>query len=290
MKTVRMKTLPFLVLFFILSFQSYGQVISGKVSGASNDQPLIYASIGVIDTPSGTITNEDGNFNLEVRGLPVNSSVRFSMIGFKSQTYTIEELSNKVNNIRLESETYKLPEVVVNHSGKLKKVGTTSYTFRGGLCGWGGTQTSKGWEVGTKIELGDFPVRLKSLHIRVNNQSYDSCLFRLHIRNIVEDMPLTELLNNNILNSLTKESGWREVDLSKNNLVFEGDIALSLEWIKIIGVDMNKLITVNGEKRLSAGVTFDTKRNQGCTFTRWGTEAKWVRHDNCSPSIYLTVQ
>lgn len=103
-------------------------------------------------------------------------------------------------------------------------------------------------------------------------------------------MPLTELLNNNILISLTKESGWIEIDLSKYNLVSEGDIALSLEWIKIIGIDMNKLITINGEKRLSAGVTFDTKRNQGCTFTKWGTEAKWVRHDNSSPSIYLTVQ
>lgn len=130
-----MKTFPLFVLFLFLSFQSYGQVITGKVSGATNYQPLIYASIGVINTPFGTITNEEGNFNLEVKGLPVNSFVRFSMIGFKSKTYTIEELSNKENTIRLDGETYKLSEVIVNPSGKLKKVGITSYTFRGGLCG-----------------------------------------------------------------------------------------------------------------------------------------------------------
>lgn len=39
-----------------------------------------------------------------------------------------------------------------------------------------------------------------------------------------------------------------------------------------------------------SGVTFDTKRNQGSLFTKWGTEAKWIRFDSKSPSIYLIVQ
>jgi hypothetical protein len=277
-------------LFLFLNLQFYGQTITGKVAGASNDDPLIYASIGVIETSVGTITNEEGDFNLEVKGIPVNSRVRFSMIGFKSRIFTIEELSNKDNIILLESEIYKLPEVFVIPAGKIRKVGTSGYTFRGGVCGWGGTQTGKGWEIGTKIELGELPVRLKSLHIRVNSQSYDSTLFRLHIRNIVEDIPGSELLNNNILISLIKETGWIEIDLNKYNLVYEGDIALTLEWIKIIGVDINKFITVNGDKHAAAGVTLDKKRNQGCLFTKWGTEAKWVRQDNESPGIYLTVQ
>jgi hypothetical protein len=288
--TDKMKTLSIVGFFLFLNLQFYGQTITGKVVSASNNEPLIYASIGVIETSFGTITNEEGNFNLEIKGLPVNAQVRFSMVGFKSKTFTIEDISNKENILRLESETYKLPEVIVNPAGKIRKVGTTSYTLRGGVCGWGGTQTGKGWEVGTKIELGDLSVRLKSLHIRVNNQSYDSTLFRLHIRNIVENMPVSELLKNNILISLTKETGWIEIDLSKYNLVFEGDIALSLEWIKIVGRNSNKFITVNGEKQLTAGVTFDKKRNQGCLYTKWGTEAKWVRHDNGSPSLYLTVQ
>jgi hypothetical protein len=282
-----MRTLSIVGLFLILNLQLYSQTITGKVVSASNNEPLIYASIGVIETSFGTITNEEGNFNLEIKGLPVNAKVRFSMVGFKSKTFTIEDLSNKDNILRLESETYKLPEVIVNPAGKIRKVGTTSYTLHGGVCGWGGTQTGKGWEIGTKIELGDLPVRLISLHIRVNNQSYDSTLFRLHI---AENLPFNELSNNNILISFTKETGWIEIDLSKYNLVFDGDIAISLEWIKIVGMDSHKFITVNGEKQLTAGVTFDKKRNQGCLYTKWGTEAKWVSNDNESPSLYLTVQ
>jgi len=285
--TTYRKSIPILILLLFQNLQFYGQTVTGKVLSASTDQPLIYASIGVIGTSSGTITNEEGNFILDVKGLSVNSLVRFSMIGFKSQTYKIEELSNKQNFLRLESETFKLPEVIVKPLGALKKVGTTSFTFKGGVCGWGGDQFGKGWEIGTKIELGALPVRLKSLHIHVNKQSYDSSLFRLHIRDIGDSLPQNELLNKNILISLSKESGWIEIDLSKYNLVFEGDIALSLEWIKVFGLNIDRLITVNGQKR--AAVTFDKKRNQGYLYSKWGTEANWLKHPD-SPSIYLSVQ
>jgi hypothetical protein len=285
-----MKLFALLTLFLFLSLQSFGQKIKGKISNASNGDPLIYASIGVIETTTGTITDEEGNFNLDIKGLPVNSRVRFSMIGFKSKTFTIEELSDKENLLQLENEIYKLPEVIVNPSGKLKKIGTTNYTYKGGLCGWGGAQTRKGYEIGTRLELGNRPVRIKTLNMLLFKQSFDSSLFRLHIRNIIDSLPGNELLTTNILITLTKESGWVEVDLSKYSLVFEGDIALSLEWIKVIGVNKGNLVRMNGQKVYSANILFHQKRNQGITYTRWGTEAKWVGHERVSPSFYITVQ
>jgi hypothetical protein len=285
-----MKKLPLFVLFIFLNSQFYGQTIAGIVMSASDDKPLIYASAGVIGTSFGTITNEDGNFKLEVKGLPINSPVRFSMIGFKSQTYTIEELSNKENLLRLESETYKLSEVIVKPSGKLKKLGITDYSFKGGFCGWAMDGFGKGHEIGTQIELGVLPVKLISLNIRIYKQSYDSSLFRLHIRNIEKKLPYNEMLNKDILILITKESGWIEIDLNKYNLVFEGEIALSLEWIKVIGVDTHKLITAKGIKQQFPGVTFTIKRKEACLFTKWGSEAMWTRHEDRSPSIYLTVQ
>ena len=288
--TNNMKTLSLVVFFLFVNLQFYGQTIVGKVVSASSNEPLIYASIGVIETSFGTITNEEGNFSLDIKGLPINSQVRISMIGFKSKTFTIEELSNKDNILRLENEIYKLPEVIVNPLGKLKKVGTTNYTFKGGVCGWGGTDILKGYEIGTKLELGDRPVRLKSLNMHLFKQSFDSSLFRLHIRNIIDSLPGNELLNTNILITLTKEAGWVEVDLSKYNIVFEGDIILSLEWIKVIGVNKDNLLKMNGQKQSSAIILFNEKINHGCMYTKWGTEAQWVRLDRKSPSFYLTVQ
>jgi len=97
------------------------------------------------------------------------------------------------------------------------------------------------------------------------------------------------LLKQNILITITKSSGWADIDLSKYNLVLKDEIALTLEWLKVLGLNENKLIRVGSEKK-SANVLFSIKKKQGCTYVKWGVEAKWSKVDTKSPSIYLTIQ
>ena len=95
--------------------------------------------------------------------------------------------------------------------------------------------------------------------------------------------------NTNIILTITKESGWIDFDLSKYNIVLKGDVALTLEWVKVIGINKNRAQKINN-KITTEYVLFNTKKNQGYTYTRWGTEAKWTMHENGSPSIYLIIQ
>lgn len=285
-----MKSIIAIGFFSLIVLQSFSQVITGKIVDASSGKPLEYVSVGVINTNAGTITNEQGRFKLDVKGLSANEIVRISMIGFRSLTSTIGELSNKENMLNLESEPVQLKEVIIKPSGKFRKAGTSNYTWHGGCCGWGGTDFGKGNEIGLQIELGALPVKIKTLHIHLDKQSFDSSIFRLHVRNIADKLPLNELLNQNILISVTKESGWVDIDLGKYNLVFNGTIALSLEWIKIKGVKEGKLVKMNGSKQPMAVVLFSIKKNQGCTYTRWGSEAKWHRTENESPGFYFIVE
>ena len=283
-----MKSLAIIALLSMFTVQLYSQIITGKVVDSSNGEPLGYVSIGVINTSLGAITNEKGNFKIDVNGQSPKDVVRISMISFKPQTFTIEELSLKENTIKLIASPTQLAEVIVNPNGTLTEIGTNSYSWRGGFCGWGGTQFGKGNEIGTRIKLGTLPVRLINLHIRLYKQSFDSSLFRLHIRTIANNLPLDELLNDNILIVAAKKSGWVDIDLSKYNLVFSGDIALSLEWVKVNGINTDRLITVNGFKGLN--VLFNVKKGAGCTYVKWGVEAKWKQYNNESPSFYVTVQ
>jgi hypothetical protein len=162
----------------------------------------------VTGTTFGTITDEKGNFRLDVNNIPLKSIVRISMIGFKARSFTIDQLTMEPDTISLSNEIYNLQEVFVSPAGKDIDVGTSKFSFKNGFCGWSGENFGKGWEIGTKIDLGDSPKRVKSLHIRVNKQSFDSSLFRLHIRDIVDSLPQNELLKTNILIVITKESGW----------------------------------------------------------------------------------
>ena len=64
-----------------------------------------------------------------------------------------------------------------------------------------------------------------------------------------------------------------------------GDIALSLEWIRANGTNKDRLMRMDGSKEYLPNVLFTIKRNKGCSFSKWGTEAKWSRTDIESPSF-----
>jgi len=280
-----MKLFSTLFLVF-LTFQLQAQLITGKVIDSSSEKPLEYVNLGVIDTPIGITTNENGEFSLDIKGQSPKAIVRISMIGYKPQIFQLEELTNKENIIRLVNVPIQLGEVIAKpFSGKQKIIGTTD-NKHGGLGGWGGTQRGTGHEIGTKLELGSSPVFIKSFHIYLVKQSFECSVFRLHIRSIANNLPSEELLTENILIQLTKKSGWVNIDLEKYNLVFSGDVVLSLEWVNVIG--LKRLIKVNGV--MGANIHFRMNDKQGRTYARWGTEAKWTYHDGMSPCYYLTVQ
>lgn len=284
-----MKLISTFVLFTLLVVSLHGQVITGKVIDSSNAEPLVYASIGVIDSPIGTITDENGNFKIDVNGQLPNATIRISTISHKPKSFTIEELSNKENTIKLILDTLHLAEVLVRPSGKIKVVGSfnNNTTIK---AGWGGYEYGKGYDVGLKIQLGAKPVNLKTLHMNVYKQSFDTVILRLHIRSISHRMPSEELLSSNILIAITKSSGLVDIDLSNYNLVFKGDIALSLEWIRAVGAHKDRFWKPIKKFAFEPyPVVYFNHSKQGTTYYRRGCENKWLRQ-NMSPCIYLTVQ
>ncbi len=57
--------------------------VSGKVTSAEDGEPVIGASIKVVGTNTGTVTDIDGNFSLNV---PAGAKLEISYIGMNSQT------------------------------------------------------------------------------------------------------------------------------------------------------------------------------------------------------------
>jgi hypothetical protein len=280
----------FLFVFILLSIYSNGQIISGKVIDSSTEEPLAFVSIGVKNMPLGTITDEQGNFEFKIKDCSGDSIVRVSMISFEPQIFTINDLIGKSNIIRLNTVAYEISEVIIRPSGKLRKVGNTDYNKKAGFCGWGRSDYGKGCEVGLKMKLGKKPVQLRSMHIRVHRQSYDSSLFRIHIRELDNNNPSKELLTENILFKSLKETGWTDIDLSSYNLVYNGDIMVSIEWVQVYGVIKEREMLINNNT-YGEYVLISNQRNNGLTYTKWGSEDKWnILKNGSSPSIYFTIR
>lgn len=84
-------------------------------------EPLIGATISITGTSSGTITDFDGNFQLD--GVPANATLSISYIGYVTQQVVVTGKSDF--NIILNRESLDLDEVVVIGYGVQKKSNVT---------------------------------------------------------------------------------------------------------------------------------------------------------------------
>jgi iron complex outermembrane receptor protein len=116
---VTLKTKSFLLInaFFLLSFFSYGQrIISGTVTDAANGETLIGANILIPGTTTGTITDIDGSFTLEISN--DTKVVEVSYTGYNN--FTLPITSESFYKIGLSAGKI-LEEVLVIGYGTIKK-------------------------------------------------------------------------------------------------------------------------------------------------------------------------
>lgn len=86
--------------------------ISGRVVEKDGKTPLFYASVTIDGTYIGTVTNHEGNFDLNIPFQLRNKSIIVSSLGYKQTRLSVKELTI-VPLVRLLSESIKLKEILV---------------------------------------------------------------------------------------------------------------------------------------------------------------------------------
>lgn len=115
MKTIRLIHLVLLLL-CCCQLAAQNKTITGKVVDAKTEEPIIGASVSVVGTSGGTITDIDGKFSISVAP---GKELQVSFIGFVTQTVKIGKTTKL--NIILEEDSKTLDEVVVVAFGTQKK-------------------------------------------------------------------------------------------------------------------------------------------------------------------------
>ncbi len=112
-----------LLAFLLFPFLSMAQdmMVKGNIMDAEDaSEPIIGATIIIVDSQKGTTTDVDGNFSLTV---PKGSTISISYTGYETKEYVIE--NEDFINVQLETASALLEEVVVVGYGKQnKKVAT----------------------------------------------------------------------------------------------------------------------------------------------------------------------
>lgn len=126
MKQYARLLLALVVLFLSITTNVFAQsnTLSGSVIDAVNDEPLIGVSVSIKGTTQGTVTNIDGEFNIEANKGDV---LVFSFVGYNTEEVTIEDQT--ILSVLLVADLVGLDEVVVIGYGTQKKKLNTGATI-----------------------------------------------------------------------------------------------------------------------------------------------------------------
>ncbi len=107
------KKIFIVLIIFIWSKFAFSQQISGYVYSAQDNEPLIGASVSILETDKGAITDLDGRFTVDFSGnFPITIEVTY--IGFISNQFILNNSSSSVNlRLALSEESITLENVII---------------------------------------------------------------------------------------------------------------------------------------------------------------------------------
>ncbi len=116
------KLLATILLFCFATTFNYAQdriIISGKIIDAKTKEGLPFASIGLSQSPVGTVTNLKGEFDLHIQNFQSNEVLVISMLGYKNYKVPIIQLTSNTTTpfiFELEASPKVLEEVLISDS------------------------------------------------------------------------------------------------------------------------------------------------------------------------------
>ena len=225
---------------------SQEKTISGKVLNFENSEPLAYVNIGIKNKTVGTVSNNNGLFNLLLNDkVTSKDTIIFSYIGFKTEKYLVSELNKIKDPILLQPKNMELDEVVVSSNKvklKPKKIGRTSK-------GLGLTHANfysyyeKDVDDRLSKERGmKFKIRrnchIEDLNFNITSNDFTSLKFRVNLYKIENGLPTELLINENIVFEIKDNFlGWFKVELVPYNIYLKEDVeevAVTIQWLESV--------------------------------------------------------
>ena len=268
-----------LLIFNQSAFANGLEIVTGQLIDAKN-QPVSYASVGVVGTPVGTVADGQGRFTLYITDKVADTdTVRVTLIGYQSLAFTVAELTAKLSvspQLVMTEATRQLGEVRIDaRNSRVKTLGKTGYKTAM-VTNFALSELPRqnlGSEIGRRFNVSKGENRLEAFQFYAIT-NYDSVAFRL---NVYRAKTMQNLLSQNIY---VKTAGharqWVSVDLLSYQLLVSDDVVISVQWIDSIGSGT----VVQMPLQMPATATH---------YYRYGSQDKWKKFRGMTTSMNLTV-
>ncbi len=91
-------------------------LIKGKIIDAKTKKPIPFASVGILNTTFGTVSNQNGEFFFKFPADYKDSTLYIINIGYKNLETSVKNFNNKLNIIKLSQEFISIEEVIIRNA------------------------------------------------------------------------------------------------------------------------------------------------------------------------------
>tara|TARA_B100000886_G_scaffold169762_1_gene116216 strand:+ start:8437 stop:9921 length:1485 start_codon:yes stop_codon:yes gene_type:complete len=108
------KILVFLLCFCLEIFAQYkdNSLIKGMIVDSNSKQPLMYATVFILNSNTGVISNEHGQYTIEISSFGLQDSVRFQYMGYQIKDVAISDLLHSAD-VHLEKNIINISETLI---------------------------------------------------------------------------------------------------------------------------------------------------------------------------------
>ncbi|MCT2407578.1 alpha/beta fold hydrolase [Chryseobacterium antibioticum] len=226
-------------LFFLLAAYSFNaQVISGTVISKNENKPVPYVKIGIEKENAGTVSDEKGNFSIDLSELDASRKLRIEVPGYESYVETVQNfrkqdhrqifLKEKIKNIK--EVNIKVKKLVDRNWGVNTKTKHVLYSVN--------PQLKKDNFIGETALEFNASKRSKIKNINLNIASYTSdkpVLMRYSIYTEKNGFPDKNILDEEITVELTKDmikDGTFTLDVNDHNIWVQGKFFIGIQFLK----------------------------------------------------------
>jgi hypothetical protein len=91
------------------------KTISGTITDSETGEPLPFATLGIMRTGKGTVTNSNGEFGMKISRDNLNDSLTVSYLGYLNRRIPLKQALGNSFNIKMKREFISIPEIIIKN-------------------------------------------------------------------------------------------------------------------------------------------------------------------------------
>jgi hypothetical protein len=216
------------ILLLFITTLSLSAQIKGVVKDSISGKPIAYVNIWVESENSGTTSEENGSFSLDIQE---EKNIVFSALGYETKILK----STEIGNVSLVQKTYLMPEIVLQASKGTKQIKISNYKkskinhYYG--AGKQPTIIARKIDFNEEIKKHQF---LKEIKFLSTSQIEKSKIMLRFFEVDKEGKPGNDYLEKNIVLEIKKGKNNNIIKLEEYNIkIPENGIFIAFEWMII---------------------------------------------------------